>query len=134
MSNICDAWDRIVPRYQFHRDQGKFIVEELGRQPRNDWRHFDTDKNIHNHLDSLHNADGTAYNCEYPDGINTFNNPNSIARGYVGADVYQHDPYYYNLRPTCDGRRCNSRRDGGCRLGHNECPCRRADGCPGLRR
>lgn len=33
MADLCVAFKRIVPRYQFSKNVGKFVVEELGPIP-----------------------------------------------------------------------------------------------------
>ena len=38
MANLCNAFNRIVPRYQFAPDQSAFVIEELGKVPKKECR------------------------------------------------------------------------------------------------
>ena len=33
MSDLCSAFDRVVPRYQYHTNQAAFVVEDMGDLP-----------------------------------------------------------------------------------------------------
>ena len=99
-ANVCHAWDRIVPRYQFHDNRSFIITEDLQHHP-----HTHSQIHQNHHPTGPHNHDSLFHMDEYySDASRGFNRYSTHLDRYHNRNRRRYQQYKNGRRLS---RGCN---------------------------